>query len=310
MKQKHFMDIIRIKMGDGEFTVKNIGGFLPGDHVLVQEKFDGSNASCAYDPEANTNVAFSRKQELSYNNTLNGFWNYVQQFDIKEFADTPNYRVFGEWATKNKIIYREDIKKKWYVFDIFDVDKNEYLPQDMVKSFCAQHNLNYIHTFYDGKFISWEHCMSFVGQSVYTEDGTGGEGVVVKNMTNLNNVRSRDPFVLKIVSDKFSEVMKHKVKIIDPAKLDAQNKARAIVESIVTKRRVEKELRKMIDEQVLPEKLTPENMGLVARELPRRIYNDCVKEENESVVACGEYFGKMCGSVSMQLARDLVCGVE
>jgi hypothetical protein len=49
-------------------------------------------------------------------------------------------------------------------------------------------------------------------------------------------------------------------------------------------------------------------MKLVARNLPKRIYDDCVKEENELVMAAGEYFGKMCGSTTMKHARDIILG--
>ena len=65
MVQKKFMDISRIKE-DTELTTANTGGFEVGDHIVVQEKIDGSNASIAYDPGSNKLVAFSRKQELSY----------------------------------------------------------------------------------------------------------------------------------------------------------------------------------------------------------------------------------------------------
>ena len=52
-------------------------------------------------------VAFSRKQELSFSNTLNGFWNFVQEFSEERkalFKEHSNWRVFGEWSNKNKII--------------------------------------------------------------------------------------------------------------------------------------------------------------------------------------------------------------
>lgn len=55
MKQKKFMDIQRIKEGF-------IDGFRTNDMIVVQEKVDGSNASCRYDHETNKMVAFSRKR--------------------------------------------------------------------------------------------------------------------------------------------------------------------------------------------------------------------------------------------------------
>lgn len=44
MEQKKFMDIQRLKEGYAD-------GFVPGDLIVIQEKFDGSNAAARYDAE-------------------------------------------------------------------------------------------------------------------------------------------------------------------------------------------------------------------------------------------------------------------
>ena len=44
MKQKKFMDIERLKES-------MIDGFQKGDHIVVQEKIDGANASICYDAQ-------------------------------------------------------------------------------------------------------------------------------------------------------------------------------------------------------------------------------------------------------------------
>lgn len=126
----------------------------------------------------------------------------------------------------------------------------------------------------------------------------------------LNNPNSRTPFVLKIVNSQFSEIKKdnHKQKIEDPQKLAAKAKASDIVEQIVTKNRVQKELYKMIDEGILPQKIEPQDMRTVAQNLPKRIFEDCIKEENELAVEAGEFFGKMCGSATMNWAKKIILG--
>ena len=135
------------------------------------------------------------------------------------------------------------------------------------------------------------------------------EGVVVKNQTKIHNLsNSRIPFVLKIVNEKFSERMKTKEKIIDPEKEVAKDKATLIAQEIVTRNRIEKEIYKMIDDGILPEKIEPEDMKIVAMNLPKRIYQDCVKEEPEMVKDAGEYFGKVCSSMSMTYARNIILG--
>ncbi len=300
------MDISRVKFGD-ELTPSNTGGFEVGDIIQITEKIDGSNASCRYDTETGKLIAFSRKQELSFNKTLNGFWNYVQNLNAEEYKDTPNYVIFGEWGVKNAIRYNQDAYGKWYVYDIYDVEKEEYLPQTEVKKFVEKYGLTYIHVLYEGEFISWEHCQTFCNSPAY---GDKQEGIVIKNQTKLNNPYSRTPFVLKIVNDCFSEVKKdnHRQKLEDPQKIKEKEHAQNIIDMVVTKRRVEKEIYKMRDEGIVPEKINPSDMKIVAQNLPKRIYDDCLKEEKELVESAGEYFGKMCSSKAMCFAREIILG--
>lgn len=298
------MDIERVKFGD-ELTKSNTEGFQAGDEIQISEKWDGSNASIQYDVETKKLVAFSRRNQLNYSLTLNGFWNYVQTLDPQLFADTPDYVIFGEWGVKNKIVYRPECYKRWYVYDIYDRKKECWLPQSKVKEFVKSHNLTYIHVLYEGEFISWEHCKSFCNSPMY---GECQEGIVIKNQTNLNKSNNRNPFYLKLVNESFSEVMKRREKVIDPKQEAEKIEAQEIVNSIVTKRRVEKEIYKMRDEGVLPEKITSSDMKLVAQNLPKRIYEDCVKEEKDLVVAAGEYFGKMCNGQVMKYAREIILG--
>lgn len=306
MKQKKFMDISRIKE-DTELTVANTGGFHVGDHIVIQEKVDGSNASIAYDKDNNKLAAFSRKNELSFgSSSLNGFWDWVQTLNVEAFAKYPDYVFFGEWLTKHTITYKPEAYKKFYFYDVYDKCTECYLPQATVKRLADELGLRYVQTFYDGQFISWEHVMSFMEKSDIAVDVP--EGVVCKNQSMLNFPDSRIPFVLKIVNSKFREVQhdRHIKKELDPMKVEEKAKASEIVNQIVTENRVRKELLKMIDEGVLPEKIEPTDMRIVAQNLPKRIYEDCVKEEFESVQAAGEFFGKMCSSTAMNLAKQII----
>ena len=309
MKQKHFIDIQNIREEDTELRNRNTQAFDEDCIIQITEKADGSNACAAYDIETDQMMAFSRKQELNFQNTLNGFWNYVQTLPSDEFKAHPNYRVFGEWmGAKNKIVYYDTGKiKHWYVYDIFDTESETWLEQNDVKLFCEKASLEYIHVLYEGKFISWEHCRSFMNNSAY---GDKQEGIVIKR-AGLNNWDSHDikaPLYLKIVNESFKESMKTKEKVIDFEKENAIQEARKIMESICTVNRIEKELFKMRDEGILPEKIEPTDFKIIAMNLPKRIYQDLIKEENELVQACGEYGGKQCQQVCMSIAKDLVLG--
>lgn len=307
MKQKHYMDISRIKE-DTEFTESNTGAFKVGDEIVVQEKVDGSNASIAYDVETGKLLAFSRKQLLSEDLRLNGFWDYVQNLNAEQFVKYPNYVFFGEWLSKHTIRYNLDAYNKWYFYDVFDKENGVYLPQSEVKRLANELGFIYVKTFYTGRFVSWEHVSQFVGQSDIAVES--GEGIVIKNMTKLNDPNMRQPFYLKIVVDKFCEIKheNHKRKIEDPQKLEERAVAQEIVESIVTENRVRKELLKLMDEGVLPSKIAPQDMKTVAMNLPKRIYDDCVKEEPESVEAAGKYFGRLNNLITMGLAKQIIFG--
>ena len=64
----------------------------------------------------------------------------------------------------------------------------------------------------------------------------------------------------------------------------------------------------MRDEGIIPTEWCEQDMKTVARNLPKRIYTDCVKEEPEVVRAAGQYFGKFCSVISMNYAREIILG--
>ena len=211
---------------------------------------------------------------------------------------------------KNHICYTEDVYKRWIVYDIYDTEMQQYLPQNEVKQFCDKHNLEYIHVLYYGEFTSWDDLIKKFAEKTSYYCDVKAEGFIVKNQTKLNNTNSRMPFVLKFVNDSYSEIKKdnHIRKIEDPQKLQAKTQAQEIVDKIITKNRIEKEIHKMIDEQILPEKVSPQDMNIIARSLPKRIYDDCMKEEREYVIEAGEFFGKLCGNQCMRFAKEIILG--
>lgn len=311
MQQKHFTDIEVARPIDDEFKVNNVGSFAVGDHISIQEKIDGANSSLAWDNEENVLKAFSRKRELTFQNTLNGFWNYAQSVprDVSTwFGMNPNMVMFGEWDIGcNKIKdYFEKYKHTWIVYDIYNKETEHYMPQEYVKHVTNQLNLQYIHVLYDGPFISWEHVTNFLQECTY---GPTQEGVVIKNQDRLNDVDARIPSYLKIVNADFKEKMKtrvHREKSIN--EIEEENRIDELIKSIVTRRRVEKCLEKLRDEGILPQKIMPKDMKLVARNIPKCVYDDCVKEEKEIVDSCGTAFGKKCSSTAMAIARQIILG--
>ena len=306
---KHFMDIVRVKENSEDGMVAaNTGAFEVGDHIQISEKWDGANSSIAW--EDGELKAFSRKNELNMSNNLRGFWEFVQGLDKEKFRDLGNRVLFGEATLKHTVKYNQDAyDKKWIVYDMFDKDTEQWLPQTVVKEFAESHGLEYIHVLYDGPFISWDHCKTFLNSPAY---GDAQEGIVVKNQSKLNSPDCRNPFYLKIVNDSFSETKQHnhEKKVLDPEHLLEKAQAEECAAQVVTEARVRKDILKMVDEGILPEQITAKDMAIVARNLPKRIYEDIVKEEKDLIGdnLSSQYFGKAVSSQAMNWAKKIVLG--
>lgn len=205
----------------------------------------------------------------------------------------------------HNVPYPQERYQNFYCYDLFNTKTGTYQDQSVVKIFCKENDLIYVPIFYSGEFQSWEHCLSFVGQTKL--GGEYGEGIVIKNMTRLNDLNNRLPFYTKIVGEKFQEKSQNKVKKpVDPDTLVLREYNIGLVESIVNEARVSKILHKLIDEGILREDWNELDMGIIAKNINREVYNDCVKEENDIVLEAGEYFGKLSASTAMKIVRDIL----
>ena len=306
---KKYLDIERCKQKYAET-------FNVGEDIVIQEKIDGSNASIRYDKESGTLKAFSRRLELNADNTLNGFWDYVQTLNLDTFKEIlgSRYIVFGEWmGAKHAIKYPENVYGKFWMFDVWDTQTEQYLPYEETRSFydkliaCGneENKFNFVPVFYIGKFESWEKTSELVGRTEVGAEPTG-EGIVIKRQNCLDSKSSRLPFYVKIVSEQFSEVHKSKKqKAIDPEAIAKKEANLALAATIVTPQRIQKMLYKFIEDGLLPQDWDEHNLKDISKILPNAIYKDCVKEENETVQQV-EDFGKVAAKLSMSIVRDLI----
>ena len=318
--QKKFIDIDYIreddlvigKKADGTDAVrpKNTGAFELGDIIQITTKIDGANASISWDETTGKLEVFSRTNLLDSPGALRGFYDYIKT-EVEPKTDWSQWFdlvFFGEWCVGHTIKdYNKEWFNKWRVYDIWDKSANSYLPQTTVKNICTQLGIEYIEELYYGPFISWEHCKSFLNKS--TAYGPTQEGIVIKNQTKLG-IDNKNPIYIKIVNDKFKESMhsKKEKKSIDPEKEAEKQKAIELAASIVTEARVKKIILKLIDEGKLPETLQPKDMSLVMKQLPRLVFDDCLKEENETVKLLGEYAGKFIAAETAKQARKIIIG--
>lgn len=294
---KKYVDIERLKD-------KYALAFSKGEHITISEKIDGANASIGF--EDGELSCYSRKQKLSPENTLRGFYTLVQTFDAEKFREVlgNRYVIFGEWLVSHTIKYPATRLSKFYVFDVWDTEIEQYVPWSVTKDFAAKLGLTTVPLFYDGPFVSWEHIQSFVGKTEMDAEPTG-EGVVIKSQDRLDNKSSNTPPYVKIVAAKFSEVHQSKPHEVDPEKLAAKQAAEALAATIVTERRIAKLIEKAIDEGRLRADWDEKDLGTIAKFLCKDVYEDCVKEEPETVAQI-ENFGKIAAGIAMKLARGLV----
>ena len=324
--QKKFIDIDYIreedivigKKEDGADAVrpKNTGAFEPGDLIQITTKIDGANASIAWDETTGKLEVFSRTNLLDKPGALRGFYDYIKTEVEPEFLKRMNsdfstlkeYVIFGEWCVSHTCKYDKSWYNKWRVYDIWDKINQRYLLQNIVESICQDFGFDYIEELYYGPFISWDHCRSFLSKS--TAYGPEQEGIVIKNQSRLDTDNNRAPAYLKIVNERFKESQhsKKEKKQLSPEEEAAKQKAAELAASIVTEARVRKLILKLVDEGKLPSELQPKDMGSVMKLLPKMCFDDCLKEERETVKLLGEHAGKCIAAETAKQARKIVVG--
>lgn len=269
---KKYIDVIRYGKPNTRDVIKE------GDKISITEKIDGANASFTKDEDSVTGIScYSRNLLLDQNNTLSGFYGWINE-NIVLIKDklNPNYRYIGEWLVPHKVQYKEDKYRNFYMFSIWDDNKEEYLSDDIVMSEAKRLGLKTVEYFYLGDFISYEHMSSFIGKSDLTKEPDSGEGIVVKNI-NYKNAFGEQCFV-KLVSDKFAEIQRQKL----PKNPNIDSESISLIKSVLTCARVEKIMYKLVDENLITrDEFVVENMGILLKLLGDRVLKDIIKEESE-----------------------------
>lgn len=302
MKQKHYVDI-RVWSED------NSKGFQEGDFIVVQEKIDGANFSIRYNSEKDSIVSFGREDRLSLGNSLRGAWEWSQRLDKEAVKSVlgSNLVLFGEWLCPHTILYPEEKYQTVYFYDVWDLEKKQYLPQEQVRGIVSQLGFNQVPVLYEGEFRSWEHLKELVGQTGL--GGSHGEGIVVKNMTKLHSQKEKYPVYLKVVGEAFKETkaVKGLVKKLDVEEAERKERLRAVLDSVVTEARVRKLVHKMVDKGVIAENWNKQDLGTISKRIGTVLYEDCLKEEPATVELVGEeVFRKVCTVPAMPIVRSML----
>ena len=311
---KHYMDIPRVGHKDTLDYFVNIAS--QNKNIRIMTKLDGANGQFEVDDNGTLNV-YSRNNPLDEVNNLRNFYQYVtSKVDSKVLPQ--GLKIFGEWLVSHTVNYPKDMYNNFYIFDIFDTRIGKYIDP---KSETYQIVTNYLvnecgmklaEVLYEGPYLGIDHIESFLrkvvradvvytGQLPTTVDEVFNEGIVIKSYDYLD--RYGNQLFVKIVSERFKEVAKKEPKEVGPD----TSIERQIADFAATKARVEKILNKMVDEGKLPVDLDMECMPAIVKELPRRLYEDIMKEELDTIKEqFGEFDQKVIGKKINSNATNFV----
>jgi hypothetical protein len=173
----------------------------------VFPKLDGTNSSVWMDPTKLVPFSCgSRNRELSIDNDNAGFMNaMVDDVSVVTYIyANPEHVLYGEWLVPHTLkTYNDDAWRKFYVFDVYDRNKERLLSYDEYSEGLVAAGINVIAPIAIIKNGSIDHFTECLSKSHYlVKDGEGaGEGVVIKNY-DYKNKYGRQTWA-KIVSNEF-----------------------------------------------------------------------------------------------------------
>ena len=214
-------------------------------------KLDGTNSSIWYH-EGNL-WAGSRNRLLTLDKDNAGFYNWMLQnksLFMPYFSQHPTHRLYGEFLVKHTIgSYRDDAWRRFWIFDIYDEELNQYLPYDVYSNRLVEMNLDHIPPSHKIKNPTQEQLIKIVeGNTFLIKDGAGaGEGIVIKNYDGYQNKYGRTTWA-KLVRNEFKENNKRAfgIKEQDGTKqIESEIAEKYITEHFVnkTKAKIENEIR-------------------------------------------------------------------
>jgi hypothetical protein len=242
--------------------------------VYVFPKLDGTNGSVWFEHGALR--CGSRNRELTLDNDNAGFLNaMVVDKAITSFFDhTKNLILYGEWLVPHTLkTYNDDAWRKFYVFDVYDRNKERLLSYDEYR-WLSDVGINVIAPIAIIKNGSIDHFTECLTKAHYlVKDGEGsGEGIVVKNY-DYRNKYGRQTWA-KLVTNEFKA--KHHLEIGAPT-VGCEVVEEKIAAKYVTQALVDKVEAKIVNEMG----------GWSSKYIPRLIhtvYYDLVTEETWEII--------------------------
>jgi len=248
------------------FGLDEVAGINVGT-CYIFPKIDGTNASVWYNGKLH---AGSRKRELTLEKDNAGFLDFVLSSPMEKrllalFSDKPSWRLYGEWLVPHTLkTYREDAWKHFYVFDVFDDAREEYLPYYEYIEALQEYGVDFIPPIEIVDNPTEEHLVKLLSSNTFLiEDGKGsGEGIVVKRYGFKNNY-GRTVWA-KLVRNEFRE--KH-INNFGLPRAQMSPLEHKLAQEFVTEARLNKVLAKMRETGPFSRKRIPELFGRVWHEI-------------------------------------------
>jgi hypothetical protein len=175
-------------------------------NCVIMPKIDGTNGSIWLEDDGIH--AGGRHRELSIEQDNAGFYVFVQQNEnIKDFfKHFPDLRLYGEWLVPHSLkIYRDDAWRHFYVFDVYDDEKEKFIPYDAYQVILEKFKIDYIPAMSTFKNATYDNLLIELENNKFLiREGEGfGEGIVIKNYDFKN--RFGHTVWAKVVSNMFKE---------------------------------------------------------------------------------------------------------
>lgn len=241
-------------------------------------KIDGTNASAwAHVGEQDAYIrGGSRKRELSLESDNAGFFNWLDIDDaaknVREFLyKNTHLRLYGEWLVPHSFKgYRPDAWHKFYIFDVYNDQTEEYLPYSIYQPMLEEMGVLYIPPLAIVKNADYGLFLKYINENHFLcpDGGEAGEGIVIKNY-DYKNKFGRQAFA-KIVRQEFKELHARAMG------------APEINTSLMNEERIIAKVLTSVLVQKTKAKIETEKGGWSNKNIPEllnRVYYDIIKEE-------------------------------
>ncbi len=172
-----------------DISSDNVEGILE-DTCIVMPKLDGVNASIWWD--GRKLCCGSRFKQLDEDNTLQGFYNWVQKNKVKLeyfFSHYSEHTLYGEWLVSNTVkSYHDECWKDFYIFDVMLEDK--FLDYEEFQYVLDKYELTSIPIIAKGTEFNFQELLKDC-RWLLKDDESLHEGLVIKRYNFRNKFGNR-----------------------------------------------------------------------------------------------------------------------